>query len=69
MKYNNDHIQVEGKPEITMKQAGAELCQALEKLGLAKAALPSNKLIGHPVKKTFRSSSIYQKIEVVFHLC
>ena len=29
---------------IIPKQAGAELCQALDKLGLVKTALPSKKL-------------------------
>jgi hypothetical protein len=32
------------KEENKIKQAGAELCQAQEKLGLAKPALPSKKL-------------------------
>ena len=33
-----------GTKENTEKQAGAELCQAQEKLGLAMPALPSKKL-------------------------
>ena len=30
-----------------LKQAGAELCQAQEKLGLAKPALPETEVIFH----------------------
>ena len=45
------------------KQAGAEQCQAQEKLWLVI------NWGGLPVKKTLRSSSINQQIEVVFHLC
>jgi hypothetical protein len=56
------------------KQAGAELCQAQEKLWLAKA---SNKLrlsfsfkeIKVPLMFNLRLSSIYVKIEVIFHFC
>ena len=33
--------------KIMTKQAGAELCQAGEKLGLAKPGLPSQKLWSH----------------------
>ena len=40
------------------KQAGAELCQAQKKLGLAKPALPIIKL---------RRSSILKEIEDIFH--
>ena len=52
------------KAEVTLfnkkvKQAGAELCQAQEKLGLAKTTLLSNKLM---------RSSIYLKIDVAFYL-
>jgi hypothetical protein len=47
-----------GKKE-KQRQAGAELCQAQDKLGLAKPSLPSKKL-SH---ETLRSSSIYQNIE------
>jgi hypothetical protein len=43
---------------LVSKQAGAELCQAQDKLGLAKPALPRKKL---------RSSSIQKYIEVVLH--
>ena len=45
--------------KIIRKKAETELCQAQEKLGLAKLAIPSKKL---------KSSSIYFKIEVVFPL-
>ena len=41
---------------VKVKQAGAELCQAQKKLGIAKPALPSKKL---------RWSSILK--EAVFH--
>ena len=40
------------------KQAGVELCQAQEKLGIAYSALPSKKLW---------SSSIQKDNEIVFH--
>ena len=63
--------------EKETKQAGAELCQAQEKLHLAKA---SNKLrsssslkdiefVFHEPFDKFRLSFIYVKLEVVFHLC
>jgi hypothetical protein len=48
-----------GKRKKRKKQAGAELCQAQLKLGLAMLDLHSTKL---------RSSSLYEKIEVIFHL-
>ena len=44
--------------EIFNKQAGAELCQAQDKLGLANPALPSKKL----------RSSPFIKFEVIFQL-
>ena len=58
------------------KQAGAELCQAQVKLGLAKLAVNRNKLRayllqvwGHiPFKKKLIWSFICLNIEVVFHL-
>ena len=44
------------------EQAGAELCQAQVRLGLAKVDI-----FFHLIDK-LRASSIYHKIEVVFHL-
>ena len=55
-------------PGKTNKQAGAELCQAQEKLGLAKPAVPIKKLCRLPLKKILRSSSINQTLKVVLHL-
>jgi hypothetical protein len=46
------------------KQAGAELCQAQWKLGLAKLDLPS--MYFFIFKKTLRSFSNCQQIDVVF---
>ena len=45
---------------IKKEQAGAELCQALDKMGLAKPSLPRKKL--STSFKTWMSSSIYQNI-------
>jgi hypothetical protein len=59
-----------------LKQAGAELCQAQDKLGLAKPCFPSKKLSLATSFKTLMSSSLYQilrssfifqNIEVVFN--
>ena len=51
------------------RQAGAELCQAQEKLGLAKPAVPSKKLLSFSIlTKHLMLSSICQNIEVVLHL-
>ena len=51
-----------GISDNAKKQAGAELCQAQVKPGLAKV-----EIFFHLIDK-LRSSSIYLKIEVVFHL-
>ena len=64
------------KQEKIHKQAGAELCQAQEKLELYYPALPSKKLWSPSIKKdsevlfhlTTKLSSICQEIDVVFHL-
>ena len=59
------------------KQTGAELCQAQEKLGLAKFDLPSMKLNLSSIQKHWGDlpfvnklilNSICQQIEVVFPL-
>ena len=50
------------KDNNNKKQAGAELCQAQIKLGLAKFGV-----IFH-LPKELRSSSVLFKVEVVFHL-
>ena len=51
------------------EQDGAELCQAQDKLGLAKLALPKMDIIFQLPTFSYklRSSSIYLNIEVVFH--
>ena len=65
------------KKERLERQAGAEMCQAQEKLGLAKSALPSEKLwlssISKQIEfflsfKKLRSFSVYLKIEVILNL-
>ena len=48
-------------PEVNWKQAGAELCQAQEKLELARNC---GRL---PLTLELRSSLIYLEIGVVFH--
>ena len=48
-----------------VKQAGAELCQAQFKLGLAKTAFPDVDIVFVFV---FPVLNIYEKIEVIFHL-
>ena len=50
------------------EQAGAELCQAQEKLGLAKPAVPRKKMKLSYIALNLRSSYIKPTIEVVFHL-
>ena len=52
---------------LSLAKAGAELCEAQKKQGLAKPALPSKKLRWSSIKKILRSSSITQKIEVIFY--
>ena len=47
------------KDDKVSRQAGAELCQAQFKLGLAKSAL---------LGKGMRSSSMYKTFEVIFYL-
>ena len=51
--------------EEEKKQAGAELCQAQFKLGLAKTAFPDVDIVFVFV---FPVLNIYEKIEVIFHL-
>ena len=55
---------------ILDKQAGAELCQAQEKLGLdIEVAFHLPKSLGClPFTNKLRSPSFYLEIEVVFHL-
>ena len=65
MEYNLILLEIEDDlkfSENRREQAGAELCQAQVKLGLAKGGV-----IFHLPKK-LRLSSIYLKVEVVFHL-
>ena len=60
-------IPKEEEEEQSGAGAGAELCQSQEKLGLAKPALPSKKLWSSSICQQLRSSSIYLKIELIFH--
>ena len=52
-----------GEKGKSQKQAGAELCQAQDNLGLSKPYLFSKKLSLATSFKKFMSSSIYQNIE------
>ena len=54
--------------ELSVKQAGAELCQAQDKLGLAKPALPSKNFRLSSIFQKWKSSTIYLQIEVVFDI-
>ena len=49
------------------KQAGAELCQAQDKLVLAKPALPTTNLRLSSPRYNLRSPSNSKEIEVFFH--
>jgi hypothetical protein len=76
-KFQNPTIAPSGRKVCgTEKQAGAELCQAQDKLGLAKPSLPSKKkslaisfktLISYSLYQTMRFSSIFQNIVVAFY--